>query len=172
MYKYGSRSLSHEENATVPGLQWLGVKMEDILGHRPGPWEETSSQTSAGRLSQLYAGNFGSQDSGSSLMPGEPAMDSAFPHRTNRLIAPQAAQVHSKPRHARDSLITLTTTDRRTAQRMFKAMIAGNRELDHEETEQLRELQVMLMLNLKAEIQAIDTMGDLSNWLDDKIGIA
>ncbi|KAK7740899.1 endodeoxyribonuclease [Cytospora paraplurivora] len=140
-YKYGSRSLSHEENATVSGLQWLGVKMEDILGHSLGSWEDNSSQSSAGHLSQL-------------------------------LIAPQAAQVQSRSRHARDSLITLTATDRRTAQRIFKAMIAGDRELDHEETEQLRELQVMLILNMKAEIQAIDTMGDLSHWLDDKIGIA
>lgn len=49
-------------------------------------------------------------------------------------------------------------------------MIVGGRELDHEETEQLRELQVMLMLNMKAEIQAIDNMGDLSDWLDVKIG--
>lgn len=45
-----------------------------------------------------------------------------------------------------------------------------DRELGHEETEQLRELQVMLMLNLKAEIQAIDNMGDLSDWLNVKIG--
>lgn len=51
-------------------------------------------------------------------------------------------------------------------------MTVGNRDLDHEEMEQLRELQVMLMLNMKAEIQAIDHMGDLSGWLDDKIGIA
>ncbi|ROW09310.1 hypothetical protein VPNG_05798 [Cytospora leucostoma] len=154
-YKYGSRNLSHEENATVSGLQWLGVKMEDILGHSLGPWEANCSRIPAGHPSQLYTGNFSSQDSGSSLMS-----------------APQAAQVQSRPQHARDSLTPLTATDRRTAQRMFKAMVDGDRELDHEETEQLRELQVMLMLNMKAEIQAIDTMGDLSHWLDDKIGIA
>jgi meiotic recombination protein SPO11 len=63
-------------------------------------------------------------------------------------------------------------TDRKTVQRMFRALTAGDRERDHEETEQLRELQVMLMLNMKAEIQAIDNMGDLSNWLDNKIGAA
>lgn len=51
-------------------------------------------------------------------------------------------------------------------------MTASGDELDHEETEQLRELQVMLMLNVKAEIQAIDNMGDLSDWLDEKIGLA
>lgn len=31
MFKYGSKSLSHEENARVAGLQWLGVKIDDIL---------------------------------------------------------------------------------------------------------------------------------------------
>lgn len=51
-------------------------------------------------------------------------------------------------------------------------MTARGNELDHEETEQLREIQVMLMLNVKAEIQAIDNMGDLSDWLDEKIGLA
>lgn len=39
----------------------------------------------------------------------------------------------------------------------------------HEDLEQARELQVMLMLNVKAEIQAIDDMGDLSSWLDEKM---
>lgn len=51
-------------------------------------------------------------------------------------------------------------------------MTARGDELDHEDMEQLREIQVMLMLNVKAEIQAIDNMGDLSDWLDDKIGLA
>lgn len=66
----------------------------------------------------------------------------------------------------------LTPNDRKTAQRIFGAMTARGNELDHEETEQLREIQVMLMLNVKAEIQAIDNMGDLSDWLDEKIGLA
>lgn len=66
----------------------------------------------------------------------------------------------------------LTRNDRKTAQRMLGAMAARGEELDHEETEQLREIQVMLMLNMKAEIQAIDNMGDLSDWLDEKIGLA
>lgn len=68
--------------------------------------------------------------------------------------------------------MSLTRNDRKTAQRMLGAMEARGDELDHEETEQLREIQVMLMLNMKAEIQAIDNMGDLSDWLDEKIGLA
>lgn len=82
--------------------------------------------------------------------------------------------MNTRPRRsggATDSLITLTATDRKTAQRMLSTIMVEDRGLGHEEMEQLRELQVMLMLNMKAEIQAIDNMGDLSDWLDDKIGM-
>lgn len=68
--------------------------------------------------------------------------------------------------------MALTTNDRKTARRIFGAMTASGDELDHEEVEQLREIQVMLMLNVKAEIQAIDNMGDLSDYLDERIGLA
>jgi meiotic recombination protein SPO11 len=30
-----------------------------------------------------------------------------------------------------------------------------------------RELQIMLMLNYKAEIQAVDCLGDMTDWLDE-----
>ncbi|KAL1871083.1 endodeoxyribonuclease [Diaporthe australafricana] len=119
-YKYGSQRLSHEENARVPGLQWLGVKMDDILGSRSQP------------------------------------------------VARRRVR---SPRNATDFLMPLTMADRKTAQRVFSAITTGGDELDHEEMEQMRELQVMLMLNMKAEIQAIDNMGDLSDWLDEKIGL-
>ena len=35
-----------------------------------------------------------------------------------------------------------------------------------------RELQVMLALGVKAEIEWLDESGDLSSWLDDEIGEA
>lgn len=67
-------------------------------------------------------------------------------------------------------MITLTGTDRKTAQRVLGNICGDTQEdLDTERSEQRRELQLMLMLNLKAEIQAIDDMGDLSTWLDDKM---
>lgn len=76
-------------------------------------------------------------------------------------------------RSAADSLMALTWNDRKTAQRIFNALAGGEEhELDQEELEQLRELQVMLMLNMKAEIQAIDNMGHLSDWLDEKMRTA
>lgn len=51
-YKYGSQRLSHEENARVPGLQWLGVKIDDILRANPPTVEEDGSQSSIGQASQ------------------------------------------------------------------------------------------------------------------------
>lgn len=68
--------------------------------------------------------------------------------------------------------MALTTHDRKTAQSIIYTLAERQDELDHEETEQLREIQMMLVLNVKAEIQAIDNMGDLSDWLDEKIGLA
>lgn len=45
----------------------------------------------------------------------------------------------------------------------------GDAEVDVEDLEQIREMQVMMMFNKKAEIQAVDDMGDLSGWLDEKM---
>lgn len=43
MFKYGSKNLIHEENARVAGLQWLGVRMGDILEtSTTSPNEQTS----------------------------------------------------------------------------------------------------------------------------------
>jgi meiotic recombination protein SPO11 len=63
----------------------------------------------------------------------------------------------------------LTATDRKTAVRVLHSIEDQDSEDSHEDLEQARELQVMLMLNVKAEIQAIDDMGDLSSWLDEKM---
>lgn len=47
--------------------------------------------------------------------------------------------------------------------------IVSVEELGDDEMEQIRELQRMLMLNVKAEIQAVDNFGDLAGWLDEKL---
>lgn len=177
-YKYGSQRLSHEENARVPGLQWLGVKMDNILGASRPVTEEDGSQSSFASSSQSSQSSLGqfSQGSQGSLLGKEILTQRAWRLHTDQFCAagsqPNRRHRARGPRNAADSVMPLTTNDRKTAQRTFGAMTARGGELDHEETEQLREIQVMLMLNVKAEIQAIDNMGDLSDWLDDKIGLA
>lgn len=52
IYKYGSQRLSHEENARVPGLQWIGVKIDDVLRASLTVFEEDGSQSSLGQSSQ------------------------------------------------------------------------------------------------------------------------
>lgn len=157
-YKHGSKSLGHEANTRIPGLHWLGVTMDDIFLATDHPSQDVrvteesqspdsqSSQTPQGELSQASRSSARSRS-----------------HATAR-------------RTALDSLIQLTSSDRKTVQRIFQSVVGdegeGEIDFDQEELEQLRELQVMLVLNMKAEIQAIDNMGDLSSWLDHKMAVA
>ncbi|KAJ0334254.1 hypothetical protein COL5a_000302 [Colletotrichum fioriniae] len=66
-----------------------------------------------------------------------------------------------------ESSSTLTLRDRTRATNMVK-------EIDEDSTENdrdcRRELQVMLFLGIKAEIQAVDNTGDMSRWLDEHMG--
>lgn len=64
-YKYGSRRLSHEENARVPGLQWIGVRIEDVLRAGPPASEGDGSQSSHGLSSQSSQSSFGQFNQGS-----------------------------------------------------------------------------------------------------------
>lgn len=156
-YKHGSKALGHEANTRIPGLRWLGVKMDDLFSAataRQGP-SQGHSQNSQGINSQTSqsSANIPSQDSHASQASSAISIGS----RRTRL----------------DSLIQLTQRDRKTAQRILESIAGGNEDAQPtpEDREQMRELQVMLMYDKKLEIQAIDDMdGDLSDWLDKKMG--
>ncbi len=62
----------------------------------------------------------------------------------------------------------LTQLDRKTAIGTLETICEKQ---DHytDERDQIRELQVMLVLNVKAEIQAVDNYGDLAYWLDQRL---
>lgn len=157
-YQHGSKSLGHEANTRVPGLHWLGVRMDDVF---LAVNKISSELPDADNLQK-----FDSQSSQYSDLDLSQESHAAASVRSRS----------SAQRTVLDSLIQLTPSDRKTAQRIFQS-IAGDEEgeeveLGHDELEQLRELQVMLVLNMKAEIQAIDNMGDLSSWLDEKMGLA
>jgi meiotic recombination protein SPO11 len=62
----------------------------------------------------------------------------------------------------------LSSRDRRVAINIIQE-ICGNEILDVDEMEQRHELQLMLMLNVKAEMQAVDNSGDITDWLDRKL---
>lgn len=49
--------------------------------------------------------------------------------------------------------------------------VCGGENSDTDEMEQQRELQMMLLLNIKAEIQAVDHLGDITGWLDQRLAM-
>jgi meiotic recombination protein SPO11 len=61
--------------------------------------------------------------------------------------------------------LPLKSRDRSLAVRLI-ASAAGDDERYTKSLDCIRELQVMLVLNIKAEIQAVDEAGDLTAWLD------
>ena len=67
-----------------------------------------------------------------------------------------------------ESIIPLTPHDwSKAVYVMMEVSSVGN--MNDDKAEQMRELQRMLMLNIKAEIQAVDNYGDISDWLDGKL---
>ncbi|KAI0835180.1 DNA topoisomerase IV, alpha subunit [Hypoxylon sp. FL0890] len=142
-YKRGSRSLGHEENVTVPGLSWLGPKSCDILGHN-------HLGASAAHLSQSHQ---------------TPAIGP--PTSQGRLLSPST---FSLVRGANPLEVSshLTALDRRKAMNLL-SKLDGDHGENVDEMGLIHELQLMLMLNIKAEIQAVDDAGNLTRWLDVKL---
>ncbi|KAI1481791.1 DNA topoisomerase IV, alpha subunit [Daldinia eschscholtzii] len=140
-YKCGSQGLSHEENITVPGIMWLGPTSRDILDHTCRP--SVSNTNSSGDINSEYDYN-----------PSPPT-------------SPLCGSPSILPVEVTNNL---STSDRRKA-------ISLLCRLDSHPVEStdapclVRELQLMLMLNIKAEIQAVDDSGDMARWLDDKLSI-
>jgi DNA topoisomerase VI subunit A len=65
-YRYGSRRLEHEANATVPQLRWLGIVSDDIFNETTRRQEtsdishsqtsqDTDSQETASQVSVTYS---------------------------------------------------------------------------------------------------------------------
>ncbi|KAK0666403.1 putative meiosis-specific topoisomerase [Cercophora samala] len=146
-YQNGSRRLEHENEATVPSLRWLGVGSGDLLSSGENPalhnQEDQESQTT---------------------MSGEAFQMLETSHNQRPTKRPRL----SASRNPSDTVSSLTLRDRRKGSDVLRAIWSVDQPSD-EELEHARELQRMLMLNIKAEIQAVDNYGDLSTWLDDKL---
>jgi meiotic recombination protein SPO11 len=68
-----------------------------------------------------------------------------------------------------ESVCPLTQRDRKKAVEVMKEIIAAADGSGEDEFEQMLELQRMLLLNIKAEMQAVDNFGDITRWLDAKL---
>lgn len=62
----------------------------------------------------------------------------------------------------------LSSSDRRKATNLLR-VVEESTPLEAEEMSLSRELQVMLMLNVKFEIQAISGDGNMTGWLDERL---
>ncbi|KAI2613417.1 DNA topoisomerase IV, alpha subunit [Hypoxylon sp. NC1633] len=145
-YKRGSRSLGHEQDVTVTGLSWLGPKSSDILGH-------THHRPPLARPSQTNQPFVFTAPSGQS---------------TQASSSPISQSNRDLPANPLDSTSHLTTSDRRKAIGLLRRLKDEHFQ-STDDMELVYELQLMLVLNIKAEIQAVDDAGDMTRWLDEKL---
>ncbi|KAJ4306620.1 endodeoxyribonuclease [Collariella sp. IMI 366227] len=150
-YKYGSRRLDHEENATIPSLRWLGIRSDDILSaaDKDEGYGISLSQSSQDATSQ------------ESIAYSFDDSETERPAKRARL---------SKTNTPSDSVLALTQADRKKAVEILRE-VAATGEVNVYGLDQRQELQRMLMLNIKAEIQAVDNYGDIADWLDRKLSM-
>lgn len=168
-YKYGSQRLDHEEDATAPRLRWLGIRSDDILSnghpdHNEDP-ESTGSQPSHNESPNQEAVACSSDGRYLAEFP------SAWLTQCAGLqIERSAKRVRlSNVKTRSESVFPLTQRDRKKAVEIMKEIaVPGTGGVD--ELDQMQELQRMLMLNFKAEMQAVDSYGDIAEWLDGKLG--
>ncbi|KAI1078690.1 DNA topoisomerase IV, alpha subunit [Whalleya microplaca] len=139
-YKLGSHGLRHEENVTVPGLSWLGPKSCDILG-RLHPWSLHSPQASQSPP----------------ITPPFSGEEFSCPMSSHSLFA-----------NPLDTPSPLAALDRLKITSLLRRL-EDEHEQSADEMVLMRELQLMLMLNIKAEIQAVDEAGSIAGWLDRKL---
>ncbi|KAI1494090.1 Spo11/DNA topoisomerase VI subunit A [Biscogniauxia mediterranea] len=144
-YKCGSLALFHEENITLPSLSWLGPRSQDILS----------------RPSYFHSGNSSQGNEFPSTSTPSSNQQSFLSHQD---ITPN----HDSPPSLVEVSSVLTVMDRKKGVRLLEKLVS---ELDQNESEEslVCEVQIMLMLNIKAEIQAIDEAGDMTGWLDNKL---
>lgn len=69
---------------------------------------------------------------------------------------------------SREPVAPLTSRDRKKATEVI-SKLKGCAQTDPIATDALKELQIMMMLGVKAEIQAVDESGDLTEWLNKAI---
>lgn len=99
---------------------------------------------------------------------GIKSRDLAAMHESGAAAVSRPSGMMPDENHRASSVLSLTARNRASARRLL-GMIDENSD-DVEDLDCRRELQVMLFLGIKAEIQGVDNGGDLTEWLDDAIG--
>ncbi|KAK3325991.1 Spo11/DNA topoisomerase VI subunit A [Apodospora peruviana] len=170
-YTKGSRRLEHEQGITVPRMRWLGIRSGDVLPYTPNVDSTTEtfqdSQSSDSQASQTIS----SQESASySFAGGQYFCLEQSCEFDNEGRPPKRARVHEPDSSdSSGSIILLTSSDRRRAVNLMKELRNTLETTDGSDADQMYELQRMMMLNIKAEIQAVDAFGDVTGWLDERL---
>ncbi|EGZ75040.1 DNA topoisomerase IV, alpha subunit [Neurospora tetrasperma FGSC 2509] len=151
-YQYSSQRLDHEERTKVFGLRWLGIRSSDVLSNTVMT-QDCSANSQGSQSSQ----DLSSQES---IAYSVDAFEDERPAKR-----PRSRRTKS---HPSDYTAPLNERDREKAVSVLRD-ICGTTRLDATEREHKLELQRMLMLNIKAEIQAVDDFGDITNWLDERL---
>lgn len=168
-YRTGGRSLGHEENINTRQLRWLGIRSRDLPSSRQpfdGPRRAQHDGTSETvRFSSTLSrhSSISRSFSGASLSQRQESQ-----HRTSSILtnSQPLSGVESNPEQ---SLTPLTLRDRKAAVSLLSRIKDNDGGNDADDMDEIQELQVMLMLNLKAEIQAVDNLGDMTEWLDRRL---
>ncbi|KAL0465879.1 meiosis-specific topoisomerase [Neurospora intermedia] len=151
-YQYGSQRLDHEKRTKVFGLIWLGIRSSDVLLNTVMT-QDCSANSQGSQSSQ----DLSSQES---IAYSVDAFEDERPAKR-----PRNQRTKS---HPSDYTAPLNERDREKAVSVLRD-ICGTTRLDATEREHKLELQRMLILNIKAEIQAVDDFGDITNWLDERL---
>lgn len=187
-YRWGSRRLAHE-NTVVEQLQWLGITSRHLFPSAIGMEGSGTSelhidQTTPSQVESEYGGDSGDDfedwsHSNGSFKLGSFASSQSQDALRFEIVPPLPrhlecaegvclARTGANQRPIEDTRLFLTPADRKKARDTIEDLHLGDQH-DPERMESVRELQVMLMLNLKAEIQAVDRLGDMTDWLDERL---
>ncbi|KAL8404189.1 hypothetical protein RB594_009158 [Gaeumannomyces avenae] len=151
-YQRGSANLQHERDCTVSTIHWLGIRLADVRSYHVGIQEDIAGSTSQTQASTHTHSSQGQDSQISDTLPSQPSS------RTRSAVSRQSA--------FEANTASLSNRDRKVALETLRSLPANEND---EDGHYLGELQVMLMLNVKAEIQAVDNLGDITTWLDSKL---
>ncbi|KAK3685212.1 Spo11/DNA topoisomerase VI subunit A, partial [Podospora appendiculata] len=153
-YMSGSKRFGHEENITLPSMEWLGIRSRDIMTQAFGKPTQTAN----------------------SLPSSQEARTRSYSEHEQQLAVELAHDVdaHATSHHGTldpvNSTMALTQTDRKKAVSILNDICTGDGTLGTAVSmDEKQELQRMLVLNVKADIQAVDHFGDITSWLDEKL---
>ncbi|KAL2163059.1 hypothetical protein VTH06DRAFT_6895 [Thermothelomyces fergusii] len=147
-YKHGSQRLEHEQDAAVPRLQWLGLHSSDVITNLSVK-DQTPCDSLRDRDGQ------------------QPASQASAERFVSDLEKPTRSARQAREEESGEAILPLTERDRKKAVQVMREIWKGS--MNEEGADQVRELQRMLVLNVKAEIQAVDSFGDIATWLDGKL---